>query len=101
MKKTAILVDGEWFRRSLEIALKGQLPHGVTADVMYKRAARARLRRGTLPPLLLRLPALHAGRDRRGRRYVTRISSQAFSLFAARFMRAMLGSRAGRETPCG
>ena len=38
MKKTAILVDGEWFRRSLEIALKGQLPHGVTADVMYKNA---------------------------------------------------------------
>jgi uncharacterized LabA/DUF88 family protein len=38
MKKAAILVDGEWFRRSLEIALKGQLPHGVTADVMYKNA---------------------------------------------------------------
>lgn len=38
MKKAAILIDGEWFRRSLEIALKGQLPHGVTADVMYKNA---------------------------------------------------------------
>jgi hypothetical protein len=38
MKKAAILVDGEWFRRSLDIALKGQLPQGVTADVMYKNA---------------------------------------------------------------
>ena len=38
MKKAAILVDGEWFRRSLEIALKGQLPHGVTADVLHKNA---------------------------------------------------------------
>jgi hypothetical protein len=34
MKKAAILIDGEWFRRSLEVALKGSLPHGVTADVM-------------------------------------------------------------------
>ena len=38
MKKAAILVDGEWFRRSLEIALKGSLPNGVTAEVMYKNA---------------------------------------------------------------
>jgi len=38
VKKAAILVDGEWFRRCLEIALKGQLPHGVTADVMYRNA---------------------------------------------------------------
>src|SRR5436190_11262674 len=38
MKKAAILVDGEWFRRSLENALKGSLPNGVTAEVMYKNA---------------------------------------------------------------
>jgi len=38
VKKAAILIDGEWFRRSLGIALKGQLLHGVTADVMYKNA---------------------------------------------------------------
>jgi hypothetical protein len=38
MKKTAILINGEWFRRCLETALKGLLPHGVTADVMYKNA---------------------------------------------------------------
>lgn len=38
MKKAAILVDGEWFRRSLEIALRGQLPHGVTAEVLYKNS---------------------------------------------------------------
>jgi len=38
VKRAAILIDGEWFRRSLEIALKNQLPHGVTADVMYKNA---------------------------------------------------------------
>ena len=38
MKKVAILLDGEWFRRSLDQALKGKLPHGVTADVMYRNA---------------------------------------------------------------
>ena len=38
MKKAAILIDGEWFRRSLDHVLKTQLPHGVTADVMYKNA---------------------------------------------------------------
>lgn len=37
-KKTAILVDGEWFRRKLDHALKGKLPNGVTADVMYRNA---------------------------------------------------------------
>ena len=35
MKKVAILIDGEWFRRCLESAL-GKLPQGVTADVMYR-----------------------------------------------------------------
>ena len=38
MKKAAILVDGEWFRRTLENALKGQLTQGVTAEVMYNNA---------------------------------------------------------------
>jgi hypothetical protein len=38
MKKVAILLDGEWFRRGLEQTLKGQLPQGVTADVMYRNA---------------------------------------------------------------
>lgn len=38
MKKVAILIDGEWFRRGLDRALKGKLPHGVTADVMYRNA---------------------------------------------------------------
>ena len=38
MKKAAILLDGEWFRRGLDHALKGQLPNGVTADVMYRNA---------------------------------------------------------------
>lgn len=38
MKKVAILIDGEWFRRKLDFALKGKLPHGVTADVMYRNA---------------------------------------------------------------
>jgi uncharacterized LabA/DUF88 family protein len=39
MKKTAILIDGEWFRRGLQAtltALPG--PHGITADVMYRNA---------------------------------------------------------------
>jgi len=35
-KKIALLVDGEWLRRRLEDALKGKLPNGVTADVMYR-----------------------------------------------------------------
>lgn len=39
MKKTAILIDGEWFRRGLQATLKNQLgPHGITADVMYRNA---------------------------------------------------------------
>jgi uncharacterized LabA/DUF88 family protein len=38
MKKSAILLDGEWFRRGLDTALKGKLLHGVTADVMYRNA---------------------------------------------------------------
>jgi uncharacterized LabA/DUF88 family protein len=38
MKKAAILVDGEWFRRKLDQSLKGKLPHGVTADIMYRNA---------------------------------------------------------------
>lgn len=38
MKKTALLIDGEWFRRGLQATLKTQLPHGVTADVMYRNA---------------------------------------------------------------
>lgn len=37
-KKVALLVDGEWLRRRLEDALKGDLPNGVTADIMYKNA---------------------------------------------------------------
>ena len=38
MKKTALLIDGEWLRRGLQATLKGQLPNGVTADVMYRNA---------------------------------------------------------------
>jgi uncharacterized LabA/DUF88 family protein len=38
MKKVALLIDGEWFRRRLEDALNGKLPNGVTADIMYKNA---------------------------------------------------------------
>jgi uncharacterized LabA/DUF88 family protein len=38
MKKIALLIDGEWFRRRLEESLKDRLPHGVTAEVMYKNA---------------------------------------------------------------
>jgi hypothetical protein len=37
-KKAAILLDGEWFRKGLDTALKGKLPYGVTADVMYRNA---------------------------------------------------------------
>ncbi len=37
-KKTALLIDGEWFRKRLEEALVGKLPNGVTADVLYKNA---------------------------------------------------------------
>ncbi len=36
--KVALLIDGEWLRRRLEDALKGKLPNGVTADVMYRNA---------------------------------------------------------------
>lgn len=38
MKKVALLVDGEWFRRRLDDALADKLPKGVTADVMYRNA---------------------------------------------------------------
>jgi len=38
MKKVAILIDGEWFRRSLSDAMDGSLPNGVTADVLYRNA---------------------------------------------------------------
>jgi uncharacterized LabA/DUF88 family protein len=38
MKKVAILLDGEWFRRGLDQALKGRLSQGVTAGVMYRNA---------------------------------------------------------------
>lgn len=39
MKKAAILIDGEWFRRVLDTALTGNtLPHGITADIMYRNA---------------------------------------------------------------
>lgn len=41
MKRAAILLDGEWFRRSLNNALNGQLSNGITADVMYRNALRA------------------------------------------------------------
>lgn len=46
MVKIAILIDGEWFRRRLEDALDGQLPHGVTAEVMYKNAMLCVQKRG-------------------------------------------------------
>lgn len=35
MKKVAILIDGEWFRRVLQYALSGTL---ITADVLYRNA---------------------------------------------------------------
>ncbi len=39
MKKTAILIDGEWFRRGLQATLPPLPgPHGITADVMYRNA---------------------------------------------------------------
>jgi uncharacterized LabA/DUF88 family protein len=38
MKKAAILVDGEWFRRRLDHALGARLQNGVTADVLYRNA---------------------------------------------------------------
>lgn len=39
MKKTAILIDAEWFRIGLQKVLGNQLGHaGVTADVMYRNA---------------------------------------------------------------
>ena len=47
MKRTAILIDGEWFRLGLSKCLNGfkqpkpALPHGVTADVMYRNALSA------------------------------------------------------------
>lgn len=37
-KKTALLIDGEWFRIRLDDALGKQLPDGVTADVLYRNA---------------------------------------------------------------
>lgn len=36
--KVALLVDGEWLRRRLEDALKGNIPNGITAEIMYKNA---------------------------------------------------------------
>jgi uncharacterized LabA/DUF88 family protein len=39
MKRVAILIDGEWFRRRLNDGLQGQLgPDGLTAQVMYQNA---------------------------------------------------------------
>jgi uncharacterized LabA/DUF88 family protein len=40
MKKVAILIDGEWFRRVLQKRLPS-LEHGVTAEVMYSNAIRS------------------------------------------------------------
>lgn len=37
-KKTALLIDGEWFRKRLDEALNGKLKHGVTAEVLYRNA---------------------------------------------------------------
>lgn len=37
-KRTAILIDGEWFRIALENELRGQLLHGVTAEIIYRNA---------------------------------------------------------------
>lgn len=39
-KKTAVLIDGEWFRKRIEEAIGDKLKHGVTADVMYRNAVR-------------------------------------------------------------
>lgn len=36
--KVAVLIDGEWFRIALENDLRGKLPNGVTAEVLYKNA---------------------------------------------------------------
>lgn len=39
MKKTAILIDAEWFRIGLQKVLGNQLGHrGVTADILYRNA---------------------------------------------------------------
>jgi uncharacterized LabA/DUF88 family protein len=39
MQKTAILIDGEWFRRRLDESLEpSKVPNGITADVMYRNA---------------------------------------------------------------
>lgn len=38
MKKVALLIDAEWFRRALYNKLSAHLPKGVTADVMYRNA---------------------------------------------------------------
>jgi len=38
MKKVAILIDGEWFRIALENDLRGKLPNGITAEIIYKNA---------------------------------------------------------------
>jgi uncharacterized LabA/DUF88 family protein len=38
MKKVAILIDGEWFRKRLQHSLNGRIPQGITAELMYKNA---------------------------------------------------------------
>ncbi|HTB81001.1 MAG TPA: NYN domain-containing protein [Opitutaceae bacterium] len=39
MKKTAILIDGGWFTKAIENTIPPQkLPHGITADIIYKNA---------------------------------------------------------------
>jgi len=37
-KKVAILIDGEWFRIALENDLRGRIPNGITAAVIYENA---------------------------------------------------------------
>jgi len=39
MKKVAILIDGGWFTKAIESFVSyAQLPHGVTADIIYRNA---------------------------------------------------------------
>lgn len=40
-KKVAVLIDGEWFRIALENDLRGKIPHGITADIVYRNALRS------------------------------------------------------------
>lgn len=37
-KKVAVLVDGEWFRIALENDLRGKIPNGITAEIVYKNS---------------------------------------------------------------